>query len=277
RIRHIQAFRHRRRHSSAGNPVPAGPGERSPLPESNRSGRNACHPRHLSAPRLRGCGQPAVRTVCSADMTQGPSVVTGQDDGGQAAAADPAAAKAYRVLRSRIDLSALPPLTRAVTEAVVYATADFDYVKDLVCDETVLAAGVTALKYGAPVVADSAMVAAGVSGRPVICKAAEPLAARLARTAGISVAAPGVPPGVAGGAAGGVGLGLAESGRGAVWVVGSAVGAIDETLGRFPPPALVIGVPAGLAGAAAAKDTLRASGVPCLSNMSEKGGPAVAT
>jgi len=114
-------------------------------------------------------------------MTQGPSVVTGQDDGGQGAAADPAAAEAYRVLRSRIDLSVLPPLTRAVTEAVVCATADFDYVTDLICDEAVLSAGVSALRYGAPVVADSAMVAAGISGCEVICKAAEPLAARLAR------------------------------------------------------------------------------------------------
>ncbi|MBO0803439.1 MAG: precorrin-8X methylmutase [Nocardiopsaceae bacterium] len=197
-------------------------------------------------------------------MTQGPSVVTGADDGDQAAAADPAAAGAFRVLRSRIDLSVLPPLTRAVTEAVVSATADFDYVTDLVCDESVLAAGVSALRYGTSVVADSAMVAAGIGDCPVICKAAEPLASRLARTAGISVAAAGVR------------LGFAESGPGAVWVVGSAPGAIGEILGRFTHPALVIGVPAGLEGAAAAKDALRASGVPCLSNVSEKGGPAVA-
>lgn len=198
-------------------------------------------------------------------MAQGPSVVTGQDDGGQPTDADPATIEAYRVLRSRIDLSTLPPLTRAVTEAVVCATADFDYVTDLVCDEHVLAAGVSALRYGAPVVADSGMVAAGISGCEVICKAAEPLAARLARTAGITVAAAGVR------------LGFAESGPGAVWVVGSAPGAIEEILGRFTHPALVIGVPVGLDGAAAAKDTLRASGVPCLSNVSEKGGPAVAT
>ena len=197
-------------------------------------------------------------------MTQGPSVVTGQDDGGQATAADPAVVEAYRVLRSRIDLSALPPMTRAVTEAVVVATADFDYVTDLVCDENSLAAGVSALKYGSPVVADSAMVAAGIAGCPVICRAAETLAARLARTAGISVAAAGVR------------LGFAESGPGAVWVVGSSAGAIDEILGRFTNPALVIGVPVGLDGAAAAKGTLRASGVPCLSNVSEKGGPEVA-
>jgi precorrin isomerase len=41
-------------------------------------------------------------------------------------------------------------------------------------------------------------------------------------------------------------------------------------------PAFVIGLPAGLVGAAEAKDTLRASGLRSLSNVSEKGGAAVA-
>ena len=50
----------------------------------------------------------------------------------------PIEAESYRILRSRIDLSALPPLTRAVTERVIHATADFDYVTNLVCDEAAL-------------------------------------------------------------------------------------------------------------------------------------------
>jgi precorrin-8X/cobalt-precorrin-8 methylmutase len=45
---------------------------------------------------------------------------------------------------------------------------------------------------------------------------------------------------------------------------------------REVEPALVIGVPVGFVGAAAAKDSLRASGLPALSNISEKGGSAVA-
>ena len=57
----------------------------------------------------------------------------------------PIEAESYRIMRSRIDLSALPPLTRAVTERIIHATADFDYVTDLVCDEMALAAGVEAL------------------------------------------------------------------------------------------------------------------------------------
>ena len=44
----------------------------------------------------------------------------------------PIEAESYRILRSRIDLSALPPLTRAVTERVIHATADFDYVLSLI-------------------------------------------------------------------------------------------------------------------------------------------------
>jgi hypothetical protein len=35
-------------------------------------------------------------------------------------------ANSYRILRSRIDLSHLPPFTRAVTERMIYVSADFD-------------------------------------------------------------------------------------------------------------------------------------------------------
>lgn len=178
--------------------------------------------------------------------------------------ADPREAEAYRVLRSRIDLSWLPPLTRIVTEAVLCATADFDYVTDLACDEPALEAGVEAIASGAAVVADAAPVAAGITGYPVTCKAAEPLAVRLARTAGITVSAAGIR------------LGFGECGPGAVWVVGSAPDAVAEIMRRSVEPALVIGVPVGLADAAAAKEELRASGLPALTNVSEKGGPSVA-
>lgn len=183
---------------------------------------------------------------------------------GSAAQDDPYEAESYRVLRSRIDLGGLPPLTRAVTEQVLCATADFDFVTDLVCDERALVAAVGALASGAPVLTDAATVAAGITGYRVTCKAAEPLAARLARSAGITVAAAGIR------------LGFGECGPGAVWVVGSAPDALTEILRRVVEPALVIGLPVGFAGVAAAKDDLRASGLPALTNMSEKGGPAAA-
>src|SRR5256712_13409022 len=98
----------------------------------------------------------------------------------------PIGVESYRILRSRIDLSTLPPLTRAVTERIIHATADFDYVTDLVCDEMALAAGVEALRRDAPVIADVAMAASGITGYPVICRIGDSLCARLARSANLT-------------------------------------------------------------------------------------------
>ena len=178
---------------------------------------------------------------------------------------DPALAESYRILRSRLDLSGLPPLSRAVTEHVIHATGDFDYVTDLVCDEAALASGLAALRRAAAVVADAPTVAAGITGYPVICKAGDSLAARLARTANITVSAAGIR------------LAFTAAGPGAVWLAGGTPDSLAEIMAREVEPALVIGVPVGLVGAAEAKDTLRNSGLPSLTNVSEKGGAAVAT
>jgi len=173
-------------------------------------------------------------------------------------------AESFRILRSRVDLTGLPPLTRVVTERVIHATADFGYVTDLVCDEAALQRGVSALRRAAPVIADVAMVAAGITGYPVISKIGDSLAARLARTAGITLSAAAIR------------LAHGEAGPGAVWLVGCAPTALRELMSRQVEPALVIGVPVGFVDAAESKEALRASGLPALSNISEKGGSAVA-
>jgi precorrin-8X/cobalt-precorrin-8 methylmutase len=172
--------------------------------------------------------------------------------------------ESYRILRSRLDLSRLPKLSRDVTERVIQASADFDYFTDLVCDEESLAEGAAALAAGAPVIADSAMVAAGITGSPVLCKIGEPLTQRLARTASITRAAAAVR------------LAFGEVGPGAVWVAGGGSAALAEMLSRQVEPAFVVGLPVGFVGAAEVKDALRASGLRCVTNVSEKGGPAVA-
>jgi precorrin-8X/cobalt-precorrin-8 methylmutase len=172
--------------------------------------------------------------------------------------------ESYRLLRSRLDLSRLPKFSRDVTERVIHASADFDYFTDLVCVEDALADAVAALFGGAPVIADTAMVAAGITSSPVLCKINESLTQRLARTAAITRAAAAVR------------LAFGEAGPGAVWVVGGGPAALAEIITRKVEPAFVVGLPAGFVGAAEAKDALRASGLPSLSNVSEKGGPAVA-
>jgi len=167
--------------------------------------------------------------------------------------------ESFAILRSRVDLSHLPPLSRAVVERVVHASADLDYVDDLVLDEPSLLRAHAALRDGAPVVADVQMVAAGITARDVVCKV---------RTAtardGLTRSAVAVHDA------------LAEVGPGAVWVVGCAPTALFELLRVDADPALVVGLPVGFVGAAESKQALRESGLPGVSNVSEKGGSAVA-
>lgn len=187
-----------------------------------------------------------------------------QYGGHRAAAPDDRNDEASKALASLIDLGGLPALTRAVTEQVIRSSGDLCYANDLVSSEESLQAAVAALAAGVPVIADAPMVAAGITSRAVICKASEPLTRRLGRTAGITLAAAAVR------------LALGDAGPGAIWVVGCEPEAIYEILSRGAQPALVIATPAGIVAAAEAKMTLRGSGVPALTNVGEKGGPAVA-
>jgi precorrin-8X/cobalt-precorrin-8 methylmutase len=180
----------------------------------------------------------------------------------------PIEARSYAILRSRADTSHLPPLTRAVTERVVHASADLAYLDDLVCDEEALSAGWRALRAGAPVVADVAMVAAGITrtdlAGEVVCPIAEPATAQLAAATALTRSAAAVR------------VALQRVGAGAVWVIGCAPTALEELITLDARPALVIGLPVGFVGAAESKAALRASGLSALSNRGEKGGSAVA-
>jgi precorrin-8X/cobalt-precorrin-8 methylmutase len=77
-------------------------------------------------------------------------------------------------------------------------------------------------------------------------------------------------------AAAGIRVAGSEVGPGAVWVIGTAPTALADLLARGPAPALVIGLPVGFVGAVEAKQALRDSGLPAVTNISEKGGAAVA-
>ncbi|MFC8841487.1 precorrin-8X methylmutase [Streptomyces griseoincarnatus] len=167
--------------------------------------------------------------------------------------------ESFRRLRARLDTSGLPPLTRAVVERVVHSSADLEYATDLVVDEAELERAHTALHAGAPVVTDVEMVAAGITRRETVCRLRE------ARSG------PGLTR-----SAHAVRLAYEEVGPGAVWVIGCAPTALEELLTLDTSPALVIGLPVGFVGAAESKAALRESGLPAVSNVSEKGGSAVA-
>ncbi|MEV5984297.1 precorrin-8X methylmutase [Streptomyces sp. NPDC052051] len=167
--------------------------------------------------------------------------------------------ESYRRLRARLDTSRLPPLTRAVVERVIHSAADLAYASDLVLNERELAAAHAALHAGAPVVVDVEMVAAGITRRETVCRLKD------------ATSGPGRTR-----SAHAVRLAYEEVGPGALWVIGCAPTALEELLRLDAAPALVIGLPVGFVGAAESKAALRASGLPAVSNVSEKGGSAVA-
>ncbi|MGY6022137.1 precorrin-8X methylmutase [Streptomyces spinosirectus] len=167
--------------------------------------------------------------------------------------------ESYRRLRARLDTSHFPPLTRAVVERVIHSAADLEYASDLVLDEGELARAHAALHGGAPVVVDVEMVGAGITRRETVCRLKD------------AVAGPGLTR-----SAHAVRLAYEQVGPGALWVIGNAPTALEELLTLDAAPALVIGLPVGFVGAVESKAALRASGLPAVSNVSEKGGSAVA-
>ena len=88
----------------------------------------------------------------------------------------PIETESYRILRGMVDLSHLRPLSRAVAERVIHASADLDYAESLLLDEAALENGVSALRRGEPVVTDGRMVAVGITGRQTLCLVSDPRA-----------------------------------------------------------------------------------------------------
>ena len=183
----------------------------------------------------------------------------------------PIEAESYRILAERVDLSRWEPISRAVVSRVIHAAADVGYADTLVLDEATCAAAVEALRGGAQVVADVEMVevasrrAGTVSllregrARAALDRVEEPDLTISA--AAMRVAAERWP-------------------DGPIVVVGNAPTALFEAIrlaevGAWSPT-LVIGLPVGFVGAAQSKEALRASGLPSVSNVGERGGSAVA-
>lgn len=176
----------------------------------------------------------------------------------------PIEAESYRRLRAQIDLGHLPPISRAVTERIIHASADFEYAEDLVLDEAHLERGMAALRAGAPLVVDVKMVSAGITSRPAVCGLDHPRCGEVAQAEDLTRSAAGIV------------LAAAEAGPNAVYVVGNAPTALFTLIDAAVDPALVIGLPVGFVDAVESKQALRTSGVPAVSNRGPKGGSAVA-
>ena len=181
-------------------------------------------------------------------------------------------ARSFEILAERADLSGFGPLAAAVVARVIHASADLDYASTMVVDDAAVEAGLAACRGGAPVVTDVEMVRHGISGADPCCH----LPPRSA-VAGDGDGPDGFP---STRAAAGIRSAALEHPDGAIVVVGCAPTALFEVIRLWEQalfrPALVIGMPVGFVGAAESKAALRATPLPAVSNVGEKGGSAVA-
>jgi precorrin isomerase len=176
----------------------------------------------------------------------------------------PIEAESYRILGERVHLSQMADGPRAVVERVIHASADLEYAGTMVVPEAAVTAGVDAIRAGAPVIVDVEMTRVGITGVTANCYLGD-----VKETAGGQTRS-----------AAAMGLAVARHPLGAVFVVGCAPTALEELLALTAAlrlsPALIIGMPVGFVGAAAAKAAARASGLAVITNAGEKGGSAVA-
>jgi precorrin-8X/cobalt-precorrin-8 methylmutase len=181
--------------------------------------------------------------------------------------------QSFATIRAEADLDGLDPaLARAVVR-MIHACGMVDLVDDVAASPGFARTVTVALQAGAPVLCDTAMVAAGVTrarlpaDNDIVCTLGEPGIAALAQSLGTTRSAAAL-----------------EHWRdrlaGSVAVVGNAPTAlfrllelVAEGAGR---PAAVIGVPVGFVGAAESKVALAESDLEWLVVRGRRGGSAIA-
>lgn len=239
--------------------APAGPAARAGVTGRARSG-----PDGMDAPR--GSGRAGATRPADGDEDAGSAAGAvgvgggGTEPGRGLVVPADLGAEAERRMGAVVDLGGLGPFGRAVVGRVVLVTGDERWADDLVVDEDALARGADALRRGAPVVVDVEALAAALPQVETICGLRDDLVELFARREGTTRVAAGLR------------LAARAAGRGAVHVVGTDPAALAALLDLDAGPALVIGLPAGWAGAVEAKQALRAAGLPAVTNRSRRGG-----
>jgi precorrin-8X/cobalt-precorrin-8 methylmutase len=184
--------------------------------------------------------------------------------------------RSFATIRAEADLAGLDPVLERVVVRMIHGCGMVDLVGDVEASPGFGQAAEGALRDRAPILCDTAMVAAGVTrarlpaSNDVVCTLGEPGIAELARTLGTTRSA--------------AALELwRERLGGALVVVGNAPTALFRLLELLEEdgvarPAAVIGVPVGFVGAAESKVALagNAAGLEYLVVHGRRGGSAIA-
>jgi len=190
---------------------------------------------------------------------------------------DPAeiARRSFALIRVEADLGRFPRSLQPLALRLAHAAGDSTILNDLAWSRGAVAAGRRALAAAAPILVDSAMVAAGlirerlVAGNAILCTLHDPKTAGLAAALGTTRSAAAVE------------LWRAHL-AGAVVVIGNAPTALFRLLEIIAEgaakPALVLGFPVGFVGAGEAKAALAVAGqgIPYVTLHGRRGGSALA-
>ncbi|MFJ4843085.1 precorrin-8X methylmutase [Streptomyces sp. NPDC088746] len=183
--------------------------------------------------------------------------------------------QSFATIRAEADLAGLPADVSQVAVRMIHACGMVDLVRDIAFSSNAVADARAALRSGAPILCDVAMVASGVTRKrlpadnDVICTLSDPAVPGLAAKLGTTRSAAALE------------LWRDRMG-GAVVAVGNAPTALFRLLEMIeegaPRPAAVIGVPVGFIGAAESKEALAAhpSGLEHLVVRGRRGGSAIA-
>ncbi|CAM5476224.1 precorrin-8X methylmutase [Streptomyces californicus] len=183
--------------------------------------------------------------------------------------------QSFATIRAEADLAGLPADVSQVAVRMIHACGMVDLVRDLAFSPNAVADARAALRAGAPILCDVAMVASGVTRKrlpadnDVVCTLSDPSVPELAAKMGTTRSA--------------AALELwRDRMEGAVVAVGNAPTALFRLLEMIeegdPRPAAVIGVPVGFVGAMESKEALaeHSSGLEHLIVRGRRGGSAIA-
>jgi precorrin-8X/cobalt-precorrin-8 methylmutase len=185
--------------------------------------------------------------------------------------------RSFATIREEADLTAFAgdPVLERVAVRMIHACGMVDLVDDVLASRGFGAAASAALQNGAPILCDTAMVAAGVTrarlpaDNEVVCTLGSPGVVELARSLGTTRSAAALEH-------------WSDRLGGALAVIGNAPTALFRLLelveAGAPRPAAVIGVPVGFVGAAECKAALvtHSAGLEHLVVCGRRGGSAIA-
>ncbi|NOZ70245.1 MAG: hypothetical protein GXP46_13625 [Deferribacteres bacterium] len=187
--------------------------------------------------------------------------------------------KSFEIISDEIDLSDVPVERLPVVKRVIHTTADFEYKTSLVFHPDAVRTGIAAIKAGRDILTDVEMVRTGINkrllnrwGGRVVCSIQDS-ELKVQDTEKMTRAERGIMEA------------LKENGNIGIIAIGNAPTALLKTIdilnnaantSRPAGPLLVIGVPVGFVRAVESKSLLAAQDFPFITNLSRKGGSAVA-